>query len=357
MAKLDKNKGRIKGCGLSRYLQLKSELAGKDRELSEQVHFLQTLIDVIPAPIFYKDANGKYKGCNKSFEEYIGLKKEKIVGSSVYDLAPGSLAEIYQKKDNELLEQTGIQIYENRVMYADGSEHDVIFNKATFTDTSMNIAGIVGVITDITEPKKAERALQESSEKLKIILGQTVQAMSSIAEIRDMYTAGHQKRVSELAVGIAIEMGLDNESVTAIQVAGMLHDIGKIAVPAEILTKPGKLSVHEFGIVRNHSNIGYEILKTIDFPWPVADIVHQHHERIDGSGYPNGLKSSEMLLEAKIVAVADVVEAMSSHRPYRPSLGVVQAITEINLNRGILYDDSVVKACITLFEKGFSYKS
>lgn len=129
-----------------------------------------------------------------------------------------------------------------------------------------------------------------------------------------------------------------------------MHDIGKIAIPGDILAKPNTLSIHEFGMIREHSATGYAILKSIDFPWPIADIVHQHHERIDGSGYPNGLNGEDMLVQAKIIAVADVVEAMASHRPYRASRGIVQAIVEINSNRGVLYDDAVVAACVKVFE-------
>jgi len=336
---------------ITRFLQLRSKLEEKDRELREQVHFLQTLIDVIPAPIFYKDVEGEYRGCNKAFESYIGINKNQIVGKTVFDLAPAKLASKYQEKDDALFNNPGIQIYENHVVYADGSEHDVIFNKATYTNTHNKVAGLVGVITDITKHKRAERALKETSQKLIVVLDQIVHAMAAITEIRDMYTAGHQQRVSDLAGAIGQELGLAEGELTAVKVAGMLHDIGKIAVPAEILTKPGKLTFHELGIVKNHAQIGYDILKTIEFPWPIADIVIQHHERLNGSGYPNQLKGSAILLEAQIIAVADVVEAMSSHRPYRPSLGVEQAIAEIDRNRGILYNADVVDACIKVVKQ------
>jgi len=178
--------------------------------------------------------------------------------------------------------------------------------------------------------------------------------MSKIVDARDPYTSDHQSRVTQLSVGIALELGLSQEKVKGIKIASLIHDIGKIGIPTEILSKPTKLSEAEFSLIKEHPQIGYNILKSINFLYPVAQIVLQHHERIDGSGYPNHLKGDEILLEAKIIGVADVVEAMSSHRPYRPALGIDAALQEITKNRGILYDPKVVDACIKLFrEKGF----
>jgi len=158
----------------------------------------------------------------------------------------------------------------------------------------------------------------------------SISAISLVTEARDAYTAGHQRRVTKLAVAIAKEMGFPKDRVEGIKIAALIHDVGKINLPAEILSKPGKLSEIEFGLIKNHPQKGYEILKTIDFPWPVAEIVLQHHEKMNGSGYPRGLKRDEILLEAKIICVADVVEAMSSHRPYRPALGINKALEEIS---------------------------
>jgi PAS domain S-box-containing protein/putative nucleotidyltransferase with HDIG domain len=326
-----------------------------EAKLSEQVHFLQTVIDAIPSPVFYKNLGGYYGGCNKAFETYIGLKKEQILGKSVYDVASPELAATYRRMDEELFAHTGVQVYEGNVVYADGSRHDVIFHKATYTNTDDEVNGLVGIMTDITERKKVEAKLAESTIKLQIVLDQVVQVMATIAETRDVYTAGHQKRVSELAVAIAKELELEEKILKSVQVASSIHDIGKIAVPVEILAKPNKLTLYELGIIRGHVQVGYDILKTIAFPWPIADIVYQHHERLDGSGYPQGLKENEILLAAKIIAVADVVEAMCSHRPYRPNHGLVQAITEISCNRGVLFDSDVVAACIRVFEKGSPY--
>jgi putative nucleotidyltransferase with HDIG domain len=186
----------------------------------------------------------------------------------------------------------------------------------------------------------------------------TIYTISKIIETRDPYTAGHQNIVSQFAVAIAQEMKLPEDKIEGMRIAALVHDIGKISIPAEILSKPSKLNEMEFSLIKNHPKTGYDILKTIDFPWPVAKIVLQHHEKIDGSGYPQGLKGEKILLEAKIMAVADVVEAMFSHRPYRPSLGIDKALKEISQNKGILYDPEVVHACLKLFkEKEFKFES
>ena len=182
-----------------------------------------------------------------------------------------------------------------------------------------------------------------------------ITAIASTVEMRDPYTSGHQRRVAELAVKIATEMGLPPENIEGLRMACVVHDIGKIHVPAEILSNPGQLTTAEFDIIKTHPRAGFDILKGIDFPWPVAEIVYQHHEKIDGSGYPRGLKGDEILLEARILTVADVVEAMSSHRPYRPALGVFPALQEITQHKGALYDLQVVDACLRLFlEKKYS---
>jgi PAS domain S-box-containing protein len=208
---------------------------------------------------------------------------------------------------------------------------------------------------DITERKRTEKALQESYDKLDKTLDAVIRTMALTVEMRDPYTAGHQHRVAELACAIAAKMGLSPEKIKGISVVAAIHDIGKICVPAEILSKPGRITDAEFSIIKEHSKTGSDILKGIDFPWPVALSVLQHHERIDGTGYPGHITGKDIILEAKILAVADVVEAMASHRPYRPSLGIDKALKEISQNRGILYDPVVVDACLAIFnEEGFN---
>jgi putative nucleotidyltransferase with HDIG domain len=213
----------------------------------------------------------------------------------------------------------------------------------------------IGYFTDITRRKRAEERLRESFAKLAKTFEQTVESLSSIVEMRDPYTAGHQVRVAKLACAIASELGMSEEQVNAIRTASLLHDIGKIIVPPEILNKPGKLSVLERSFVEAHVQTGYEILKGIEFALPIAEIVLQHHEKLDGSGYPRGLSGDSILKEARVLTVADIVEAMSSHRPYRPALPLESALEEIGSHKGTLYDADVVDACLRLFiEKGLS---
>jgi len=199
--------------------------------------------------------------------------------------------------------------------------------------------------------KLSEQKLQQSYKKLRKTMEDTIYTIGKIAETRDPYTSGHQKNVSQIATFIAQEMKLPKDKIEGIRIASLVHDIGKISIPAEILSKPTKLNEREYSIIKDHSQTGYDILKTIDFPWPVAQIVLQHHERLNGSGYPNKLKGDKILLEAKILGVTDVVEAMSSHRPYRPALGIDKALEEISKNKGILYDPEVVDICLKLFKK------
>jgi HD-GYP domain-containing protein (c-di-GMP phosphodiesterase class II) len=178
--------------------------------------------------------------------------------------------------------------------------------------------------------------------------------MVSAVEIRDPYTAGHQIRSADLARAIATEMGLAQEKIDGIRMASSIHDIGKLSIPAEILSKPTRLTELEFSLIKEHSRSGYEMLKDVESPWPLAEIVYQHHERMDGSGYPRNLKGDDILMEARIMAVVDVVESMASHRPYRPALGIEAALDEIAKNKGILYDNTVADACLRLFrEKGY----
>jgi len=210
-------------------------------------------------------------------------------------------------------------------------------------------------LRDITERKEAEEKLKETLESLKKAVGTTIQVLVTALESRDPYTAGHQVKSADLACAIAREMGLDEHKIEGLRMAGVIHDIGKLSIPAEILSKPTALSNLEYSLIKVHPESGYEMLKNVESPWPLAQIVHQHHERMDGSGYPRNLKGDEILLEARIMAVADVVEAMASHRPYRASLGIETALEEIEKNRGILYDEIVADACLKLFrEKGYS---
>ncbi len=196
--------------------------------------------------------------------------------------------------------------------------------------------------------------LIESEKKLRLSLVDSITAIASVVEMRDPYTAGHQRRVAQIAVAISKQLQLPEDRIEGVHLASVVHDVGKIKVPAEILSKPGRLTINEFNLIKEHSQTGHDIIRSIDYPWEIAEIVLQHHERLDGSGYPNGLKGDEILLEAQIIAVADVVESMISHRPYRAGLGVDAALEEIFLHRGNYFNADAVDVCIRLFrEQGF----
>jgi HD-GYP domain-containing protein (c-di-GMP phosphodiesterase class II) len=225
-----------------------------------------------------------------------------------------------------------------------------IGGKIIFRNTSANLV----CIRDITERKLADEELLRTLESLRKAVGVTIQVLVSAVESRDPYTAGHQVRSADLARTIATEMGLSREKIEGIRMASSIHDIGKLSIPAEILSKPTKLTEIEFSLIKEHAKQGYEMLKDVESPWPLAEIVYQHHERMNGTGYPRNLKGDDILMEARILAVSDVVEAMASHRPYRPALGIEAALEEIEKNRGTLYDTGAVDACLRLFRgKGF----
>ena len=214
-----------------------------------------------------------------------------------------------------------------------------------------SICTALGTVQDITEKKRAEEELQRHVVQLQVAFMSTVKLATTLSELRDPYRAGHERRVGELAAAIGAELGFEARRIEGLRVTGYLHDIGTIAVPAEILSRPGKLSPIEFELIRGHSQVSYDVLKKVQLPWAVAEIVLQHHERMDGSGYPQGLQGEAILLEARIIAVADVVEAMCSHRPYRAALGIDQALAEIERGSGSAYDAQVVDACLRLFRE------
>ncbi|MDD5712524.1 MAG: HD domain-containing protein, partial [Smithellaceae bacterium] len=247
-----------------------------------------------------------------------------------------------------------IKGFETQFYKKDGSVIHVSINMHAIKDEEGGI-NYVAYAQDVTASKMMEEERREAFGKLRKSLGATVRAMAMVVETKDPYTAGHQRRVADLARAIANEMNLTVQQIDGIRMASVIHDIGKIAVPAEILSKPSDLSHTEQLLIQEHAIFGYNILKDIEFPWPIARMVLEHHERIDGSGYPNGLKDEDLLLESKIIAVADVVEAIASYRPYRPAHGLERALEEIDSQKGILYDSVVADACLRLFrEKGYT---
>ena len=239
---------------------------------------------------------------------------------------------------------------EHRIIRRDGETRHILVRTRALKDAMGRTVRCYGANQDITERKRAEEKLTSTLKNLRKAMGGTIQAMVQVVEMRDPYTAGHQRRVADLARSIATEMGLPSRLTEGIRMAAAIHDIGKISVPAEILSKPGRLSPNEFELVKDHPLAGYDALKDVEFPWPIAEIIYQHHERLDGSGYPRGLKGNDVLLEARIIGVADVVEAMASYRPFRPALGVKAALDEIERHKGTLYDPEVVDACVRLFK-------
>ncbi|MCJ7663204.1 MAG: PAS domain S-box protein, partial [Desulfobacterales bacterium] len=282
-------------------------------------------------------------------EEMLSLNFSQIIAPESYKMAMDLISKHMSVEKREPM------ILEMEQVSKDGSKKWCEVTAIFLEDQNNRPTGIIGVTRDITERKQAQKELQRSYHKLRETLIVTVNTLASTVEMRDPYTAGHQRRVTILACAIAEEMGLTEEQFDGLRMAGLIHDIGKINVPVEILSRPGRISDTEFNIIKTHPHAGYKVLKEIEFPWPVAQIVLQHHERLDGSGYPQGLKNGGIMLEAKILAVADVVEAMASDRPYRPALGIEAALHEITMNKGILYDPDVTDICMRLFiEQGFT---
>ena len=329
-----------------------------EEALRQSEEELRAIFDGARDGIIVLDKTGKVVRINKYVQEIGGYTEGELVGKQIDVLEmvpPQSMAKILAAFD-KLEKGQDVPPYEIEV-YLKTGEKRISEIHSSLARQRGRVVGIVGIMRDITERKRAEEELKQSFERLRSTMEGTVEALISTTERRDPHTAGHQQRVTQLACAIAEEMGLPKDQIEGIRVAGSLHDIGKIYVPAEILSKPGRITDIEFNLIKIHPQVGQEILKAVNFPWPVAEIVLQHQERLDGSGYPAGLKGDEILLDARILAVADVVEAMSSHRPYRPTRGTGEALEEISQNRGILYDAEVVDACLKLFtEKEFRFK-
>ena len=355
---LREERNSIKKTLQERTASLRQELTERRlvaKELRESNEYLYNLFNYANAPIIVWDPEFRITRFNHAFEKLTGRTSQEVIGKSLEILFPSeqvksSMSFIRKTQMGERWETLEIDI-----LNADGTDRTLLWNSATLMapDGKTPIATIAQG-QDITERKHAEKQLHNTLENLRKAVGTTIQVMASAVETRDPYTAGHQIRSADLARAIAVEMGLSQDKITAIRMAGSIHDIGKLSIPAEILSKPTKLSEIEFRLIKEHSRRGYEILKDVESPWPLAEIVYQHHERLDGSGYPRNLKGEEICIEARILAVADVVESMASHRPYRPGLGIDAALNEIEKNSGTIYDNAVADACLGLFRtKGF----
>ena len=312
------------------------------------------LYDFLPIPVYEMDLEANITSANKAMYKAFGYKDEDIgKGLNARDILSSEDVDESELSIQRLLSEEKTEGAEYTLKRKDGSLFSAIIISSINTLWGKP-RDIRGVIVDITERKLFEHELSETTEKLRKNLIGTMQTLSLTIETRDPYTAGHQKAVSKLARAIAQEMGLSADIIDNIRMAGAIHDIGKIAVPAEILSKPGRLTNIEMSLIRTHAESGYNILKDAELPYPIAEITLQHHERMDGSGYPQGLKGDQILIEARIISVADVVEAIFSHRPYRPSLGIDIALEEIEKNKGLFYDAQIADACLRLFrEKGY----
>ena len=328
-----------------------------EEELRKSEEKYRNILENIEEGYFEVDLAGNFTFFNPSLCRILGYPREEMPGMNNRVFMDAENAKEAFRAFNEVY-VTGIPTkgFEWETIRKDGAR--------TYLEVSVSLIAMPGekptrfrgIARDITERKKAETELQQTLESLRKAIGATIQVMVSAVETRDPYTAGHQIRTTNLALFIAMEMGLPQEKIDGIRMAGSIHDIGKLSIPVEILSKPTALSEIEFSLIKEHSITGYKILKDVDSPWPLAEIVLQHHERMDGSGYPQGLKGEEILMEARIIAVADVVESMASHRPYRAALGLNVALEEIEKNRGTLYDEAVVDACLRLFrEKGYRF--
>jgi len=287
---------------------------------------------------------------NPRFAEILGYASpDELIGRESLSLVAEADRIVILEQRRRIEEGAQSASYGFTALRQDGSTTEVGVHSARATHNGR--PAVIGLMQDIAEKKRAEEQIQRYLKQLETAFMSTVEVATALSEMRDPYTAGHERRVGKIAAAIGVELGLDAQRVEGLRVAGYLHDIGKITIPAEILSKPGKLSAIEYQLIQGHPQSSYDVLKDVEFPWPVAEVALQHHERIDGSGYPQGLKGEAILLEARIMAVADVMEAMSSHRPYRPGLGVDKALAEIERGRGSAYDAVVVDACVKLFQE------
>ncbi|NLN88416.1 MAG: PAS domain S-box protein [Syntrophomonadaceae bacterium] len=329
--------------------------------LHETAHLLVNIIESSPDATLVIDKKGKVLFWNRAMAELTGYPAAEMVGQGHYEhgrafykgVRRPMLVDMIVDPDLDISHMFASFYREGDVLVTDlnfadlKGEDKVMWGRAApLYNSQGKIVGAIETVRDITERQQAADALKKSHEQLQLLFDSTVHALAITTEKRDQYTAGHQLRVADLACAIGEEMGLAEDVIRNLRIAGSLHDIGKLFVPLDILSQPSKLNNIERLFVMTHSEAGYDILKDIPFEGPIPLIIMQHHERMDGSGYPLGLKGSEILLEARILAVADTFEAMASHRPYRPSLGIEKAIAEITDHAGTIYDAEVVNACL-----------
>jgi HD-GYP domain-containing protein (c-di-GMP phosphodiesterase class II) len=317
----------------------------------------ERVINALPDGLIVTDREYQIVFANSAFCRIAAKPAAQIIGAKCYRTFDCSLCHTPSCPLTRLRAQGGPLQYETD-SHCKIHQTPWLVTAAAYYDTAGEFAGMVEKITDGGTLLDMRNQLYHSRERLRKNMGAIIQAMSTTIEIRDPYTAGHQRRVAKLCRAIATHLGFSWEAIQGLRMAAAIHDLGKILVPAGILNKPGPMSEHELAIIRMHPRTAYDILKGIQFPWPIAETIYQHHERLDGSGYPRQLKGDEILLEARILAVADVVESMASFRPYRPEMDLDAALEELRTHKGTLYDARVVDTCIALIaEKEFDFKT
>ena len=338
-----------------------TERRASQQELADNQRFLSRILDTSPNLIYIYDLiERRNVYVNREITELLGYTAEEIsgFGSTLFEhiMHPDDAERVAQHHARFAMSNAAESEIEYRMQHADGEwrwlrSRDVAFAR----DGQGRVTEILGFSEDITAARTIEQELAQQRERLDGTLTSVIDIAGNIVEMRDPYTAGHQRRVAELAVWMARDLGMSDSEVADIEVAGLLHDVGKAGVPTEILCKPGLLSPPELGLIRNHAQAGYQIVVSANMGGVIADMVYQHHERCDGSGYPRGLVGEQMPGGAKVLAVADVVEAMSSDHPYRPALGTEAALAEIREHAGVKYDADVVAACVRAFEQGLVF--
>ncbi|WP_053001192.1 HD domain-containing phosphohydrolase [Kosmotoga pacifica] len=319
------------------------KLAEMQRNLRDDEEFLSTVLTSMKEGIVVFDDRGYIRLVNPEAERLLSKKKENLIGKNIVNTMN------FESFEGDAVDFLSGQVPSECYLVVD-KKLPVSINYSRVK--GRNFRGWLFTFTDISEERKARQELEKSYRRLEQTLMETVRTISKITESRDSYTAAHQRHVAVIAMEIAKELGFSKDRLKWLYVAALLHDVGKVSVPSEILSKPTKLNIFEMELVKMHPETGYQILGDIPFPINIAEIVRQHHERLDGSGYPRGLKGDEILLEARILAVADVLEAITNHRPYRPALGLEVALDELKRNSGKLYDPQVVDACLKAIEKG-----
>jgi len=327
-------------------LLMLEDLSQLQVELKSAKQHWEATFDAISDPVFLHDAEGRLVRANRAYARMAEMPLQQVMGELYWRCFP--------KRDGPLPccclahdDSAGSDVV---IAFKDAvSGFSFLSHGYSIHDDFNDAYYGVHFIQDVTAQQRSHQQLEDRSSELRQALEGSVHAIATAVEMRDPYTAGHQRRVGELARAMGQKMALEESVVEGVYFGGIIHDIGKIHLPAEILAWPGRLSALQYALVQEHPDIGYQILRDIHFPWPVAEIAYQHHERLDGSGYPQGLTQDEICLEAQVIAVADVVESMSSHRPYRPGLGVDAAMAEIQGGRGTLYNAAAVDACVELF--------